>query len=400
MKNKKIVIIVIIVISTSLVAAIVTGVVYKKSKALEYKRYQRCVALYESKQYSQAIEPLNDFFDKYPESRYAMDVLYRLAQANQKTNDYANAEKAWQKLIDRPNLSQERKAEAHYEKGFCQENLGNINAAIESYKTVTRLHIVSEDYVPSAWYRLGILYEKEDSKADAVYAYKKLVENYPEHKYTQIAVDKLGSWNLEHFLNENTILYYVKSGDKIQTIARQHNSIPELIKKLNGLKSDMIGLGQTLRIPQVDFNIDIAFNEKILNLKHDGEIIKQYPICIGDKDHPTPKGVFKIINKLINPEWRSPDDGRIVPPNAPDNELGTRWMGIANEEVSRVTGYGIHGTIEPESIGKALSRGCVRMYNKDVEELFDLVKRGTKVSIRNEIESEGWYAPNFAKAEE
>ena len=396
MKNKTIAI---LAVSISIVAAIVAVVVYKRIRAQEYDQYQRCVALYESEQYPKAIELLNEFLEKYPENEYSADALYRLAKANQKTNDYANAEKAWKKLIDKPHLSQKRKAEAHYKKGLCQEDLGKIDAAIESYKAVTSLHIASKDYVPSAWYRLGRLYEEKDSKADAAYAYQKLVENYPEHKSTQTAAEKLGDWNLDHFLDENTIIYHVKSGDRIQTIARRYNTVPELIKKMNGLKSDMIRLGQTLRIPQeVDFNIEIGLKRKVLNLKHDGKIIKQYPVCVGDKDHPTPGGVFKIVNKLVNPEWRSPD-GRIVPPNAPDNELGTRWIGIANEEIRQIAGYGIHGTIEPESIGKACSRGCVRMYNKDVEELFDLVRRGTQVVIRDEIESEEWYVPNFAKAD-
>lgn len=390
----------ILIISILIVATIVGVVIYKRIEAKRYERYQRCVALHESGQYPKAIELLNDFLEDYPESEYATDALYRLADANQKTDDYANAEKAWKKLIEKPKLSSERKVEAYYKKGVCQEKLGTTDAAIESYEAVTNLHTESKDYVPSAWYHLGSLYESKSLKNDAAEAYRKLVENYPEHKSTGKAAEKLGDWNLDYFLDQHTVIYHVKSGDRIQTIAREHNTVPALIKKVNRLQSDMIRLGQTLRIPQeVDFNIEISLKRKVLNLKSNGKIIKQYPVCVGDEDHPTPRGAFKIVNKLVNPEWRSPD-GRIVPPNAPDNELGIRWMGIANEEVHQVAGYGIHGTIEPELIGEARSKGCVRMFNKDVEKLFDLVKRGTKVVIKDRVESEKWYAPNFAKTNE
>ena len=77
---------------------------------------------------------------------------------------------------------------------------------------------------------------------------------------------------------------------------------------------------------------------------------------------PTPKGDFTIINKAMNP--RGP--------------YGTRWMGLSKPHI------GIHGTNNPASIGKAVSHGCIRMMNKDVEELFDLVEIGTRVSIVKE----------------
>lgn len=393
MKTKTIAI---IGISVLVIAAIISTIVYKRAQNREYERYQRCVVLHETKKYPEAVELLNDFLKDYPKSQYANEVLYRLADANQNTDDYVNAEKAWKKLIQTTELSPELKVEAQFRKGLCQEKLGNTDEAIESYKTVTNLNTVSKDYVPSAWYRLGILYEKNDSKQDAVYAYKQLLENYPKHESVNSAAKKLGDWNLDYFLEQNTIIYHVKSGDRIQTIARRYNTVPELIKKINGLRSDMIRLGQTLRIPKVDFDIEVSLDGRVLKLKSDGKVIKQYPVGIGDRQHPTPKGTFKIVNKLVNPEWRSPE-GRIVPPNAPDNELGTRWMGIANRKIHQVAGYGIHGTIEPETIGKAESQGCVRMHNRDVEELFDLVKRGTEVVIKEEIEAEKWYIPNFSK---
>jgi len=385
----------ILVISILAVGGIAGFVIYKKLQNREYKRYQRCVALHESEQYSEAIDLLNEFLEDYSKSEYSEDALYRLATAYQSARDYDNAEKTWKRLIEKPEISSERKIEAHFNKGLCQEQLGKIDAAINSYKTVTSLrHTESGNYVASALYHLGKIYEDKSLKSDAADAYRQILQNYPQNEYAKTAAEKLGNWNLEYLLNKNTTIYYVKSGDNLETIARKHNSVPELIKKVNGLETSKISIGQTLRIPQVDFDIEVVLKERVLNLKHNGKIIKQYSICIGDKEHATPEGTFKIINKLVNPEWRSPE-GRIVPPNAPDNELGTRWMGIANEEVRQVAGYGIHGTVKPESIGKAESRGCIRMHNQDVEEIFDLVKHGTQVVIKDKLEEQEWYTPEF-----
>jgi lipoprotein-anchoring transpeptidase ErfK/SrfK len=69
--------------------------------------------------------------------------------------------------------------------------------------------------------------------------------------------------------------------------------------------------------------------------------------------------------------------GVVIPPG-PDNPVGTRWVGLSQK------GYGIHGTNEPGSIGKARSHGCIRMRNRDVEEFFTLVSVGDTVEIRSE----------------
>ena len=88
-------------------------------------------------------------------------------------------------------------------------------------------------------------------------------------------------------------------------------------------------------------------------------------------------GELIVEVKQENPDWYS--QGRRVPFGDPENVLGTRWMGF--EDSPGAMGYGIHGTDAPESIGKDESMGCVRMRNHEVEELFEVVPRGTVVSI-------------------
>jgi len=127
-----------------------------------------------------------------------------------------------------------------------------------------------------------------------------------------------------------------------------------------------------LKILTAKVSIIVDKSQNKLFLKINDEIFKAYP-CSTGKFSSTPTGKFKIVNKLIDPVWFKA--GAIVPPESPENILGTRWLGLD------LKGYGIHGTTQPETIGKQVTQGCIRMYNKDVEELFDIVPVGTEVII-------------------
>lgn len=111
-----------------------------------------------------------------------------------------------------------------------------------------------------------------------------------------------------------------------------------------------------------------------LYLFHQKGDVKEYPIAIGHKDTPTPTGSFQIMTKLLDPIWWPPGGGLPVYPGD-SNPLGSRWLGL------NLLGYGIHGNNNPHSIGTSITRGCIRMYNQDVEYLFSMVERGTRVEI-------------------
>jgi lipoprotein-anchoring transpeptidase ErfK/SrfK len=101
-------------------------------------------------------------------------------------------------------------------------------------------------------------------------------------------------------------------------------------------------------------------------------VVKTYLISTG-VNNGTPAGTFKIVNKLPNPTWFKA--GAVVPPGSADNVLGTRWLGF------NLAGYGIHGTVEPQNLGKSVTLGCVRLANADVEELYSIVPVGTTVTV-------------------
>lgn len=109
------------------------------------------------------------------------------------------------------------------------------------------------------------------------------------------------------------------------------------------------------------YSITINVNHHTLTLYHNGNVFKVYPVAVGKPSSPTPKGTFKIVNKAMNP----------------GGPFGARWLGLNAPNGD----YGIHGTNNPSSIGKDVSNGCIRMYNNNVIELYNLVQIGTTVKI-------------------
>ena len=198
--------------------------------------------------------------------------------------------------------------------------------------------------------------------------------------------DKLGAINVSLVLSPspmpgNKVMYLVKSGDFLGKIARNHGTTVELIQKSNSLANpNRIKKGDRLLVLQGKFSIEVSKQRNELVVKFDDKFFKRYSVATG-KYGKTPVGTFKVADKTPEPVWWSPD-GKEVPYGDPKNILGTRWMTLrATGKTPDARGYGIHGTWDENSIGSAASAGCVRMLNKDVEELFTLVPGGTKVVI-------------------
>jgi len=120
--------------------------------------------------------------------------------------------------------------------------------------------------------------------------------------------------------------------------------------------------------------IIVNLPSRTLELFSGDQLIKEYPVAIGLPSTPTPLGNFSIVYKEVNPNWYPPNKKGKMVPSGPANPLGYRWIGIWNN-------YGIHGTNAPWSIGTVVSNGCIRMYEQDVEELFEKVGYGTPVQI-------------------
>jgi hypothetical protein len=113
--------------------------------------------------------------------------------------------------------------------------------------------------------------------------------------------------------------------------------------------------------PEGDLRIVIRIYDRVLELYENGRIFKRYRIAVGKRATPTPIGEWNIVYK----GW------------SPEEIMGTRWLGL---DISWGS-YGIHGTNAPWSIGRFASQGCIRMSNRDSEELYEWVPIGTPVDI-------------------
>ncbi len=164
----------------------------------------------------------------------------------------------------------------------------------------------------------------------------------------------------------------VGKGDSLVLIAKRNHTTPEFITDANHLEHNMLHPGQTLRVLTGKVSLFASKSSNTLTLKINDEVVKIYSVATG-KGGCTPVGDFKIINRIVNPPWHH--EGKVIAYGDPANILGTRWMGFDKK------GYGIHGTADPDSVGKQASAGCLRMRNEEVEELFKIVPVGTMINI-------------------
>jgi len=179
--------------------------------------------------------------------------------------------------------------------------------------------------------------------------------------------------------------YTVQPGDSLSRIALRLNTSVGALQRLNGLDptNPVIYPGNVLYALNVDWGVRVVKSRYVLLLLNGKELYRLYHIGVG-RENKTPVGTFTISSKVIHPAWTP--SGRSFPFGHPENPLGTHWLGLSPAEGTEPTlsGYGIHGTWEPDSIGGAASEGCVRMLNEQVGELFDFIPepgRGPAVRV-------------------
>jgi lipoprotein-anchoring transpeptidase ErfK/SrfK len=221
---------------------------------------------------------------------------------------------------------------------------------------------------------------KMDESGDPVSAraaYQKLISEYPNSREVMDWQKKFEDLNIRLLfspvITSKSIEYEIKPGDSLDKIAREYKTTIELIMKSNNLSGENIFPGKKIKVWTAPFSIVVDKSQNTLILKSNEEVIKTYIVATG-LNNSSPVGTFKIIEKIVNPPWYKPGGG-MIPAGNPQNILGTRWMGLDKE------GYGIHGTTEPQSLGKQATAGCVRMLNAEVEQLFSIVPKGTEVTI-------------------
>ncbi|NEY82366.1 L,D-transpeptidase family protein [Bacillus sp. 3H-10] len=164
------------------------------------------------------------------------------------------------------------------------------------------------------------------------------------------------------------MIHIVKNGETLSSISKNYRrSISQLLAANPQLVPPfLIYPGQRLQIPglpdpqSIEYQIIVSLNNRTLTLLKNGIPFKTYPVGIGKILTKTPIGDYVIVNRQPHP----------------GGPYGAMWLSLSR------AGYGIHGTNNPASIGKMVSKGCIRMYNKDVLQLAKFVPNGTRVMIQ------------------
>jgi len=136
---------------------------------------------------------------------------------------------------------------------------------------------------------------------------------------------------------------------------------------------------QPVQPPQLPLRLEIKLSRRRVTVYRGKTPIKTYAIAVGRPGWETPKGTYKVRQMFRNPTWVHPlKKGISIPGGDPENPLGRYWIGFWTDGKNWI---GFHGTPNPKSVGTAASHGCIRMYNQDIEELFQKVSLGTEVKV-------------------
>jgi lipoprotein-anchoring transpeptidase ErfK/SrfK len=128
-----------------------------------------------------------------------------------------------------------------------------------------------------------------------------------------------------------------------------------------------------------DIRVVIDLSDRLVHTYDDADQLRHsFPIAVGKAGWETPVGEFSILEKRINPSWQHPITHEIVPPG-PNNPLGSHWIAFWTNGRNKI---GFHGTNDAGLIGQAVSHGCVRMRNDEIQILYELVNIGTTVIVQ------------------
>ena len=129
-------------------------------------------------------------------------------------------------------------------------------------------------------------------------------------------------------------------------------------------------------------------------LLEDGTLLHAFQVAVGMPGWETPTGEFKVLQKIDKPVWVHPVTGQRVEEQGPGNPLGSHWIAFHRDCLGRdahdgeawitnkgCTTTGFHGTPHRWTVGRAVSHGCVRLYNEDVRALYRQVSLGTQVTV-------------------
>ncbi len=288
------------------------------------------------------------------------DAGYRLGYAARMVRDEAKAESAWREAAEK-----------------YPDQIGGRFSALALADTWYARYAAERPQV-SFWDDIQLLYSRVIGFDDAPFLpaevrnrIKANLTNLNESLFFGSAPTKLARY------------HKVESGELLGSIANRYRVDYESIARINGINPNRIRVGMDLKLVVGEVAIIVRKNTAdpdktpTVSWYLDGRWAREYPACIGE-GLKTPAGTYELISKEKDPSWTNPANGQLLPHDHPENILGSRWMAMKGMNTQ---GLGIHGTTVDDSIPGYSSAGCVRLLDRDVEELFSFARIGSKVTI-------------------
>ena len=172
--------------------------------------------------------------------------------------------------------------------------------------------------------------------------------------------------------------YEVKPGDELRVIGNEHKVPWEILQQINSIsRPELLKAGNMIKLIHGPFNVRVYRSTFTMDLYLQRTFIRSIPVGLGQEGRETPTGLWRVKQggKLIKPPWSDPETGKLLHYGDPGYALGSRWIaleGIKGNAKDR-SGFGIHGTTEPETIGTKSSKGCIRLHNGDVIFIYNLL---------------------------
>jgi lipoprotein-anchoring transpeptidase ErfK/SrfK len=169
----------------------------------------------------------------------------------------------------------------------------------------------------------------------------------------------------------------------LELLSEKFHTTPDFLKKLN--PQARFAAGETIRVPNVRTRAVVSKGNSSLTVERGGDVLFFAPVTSGSEHDPLPIGDWKVQGVAKNPTFNynpdlfwdaDPEHSKAKIPAGPNNPVGSVWIDISKEH------YGLHGTPEPQTIGRTESHGCVRLTNWDALTVASLVKPGTPVLFR------------------
>jgi lipoprotein-anchoring transpeptidase ErfK/SrfK len=175
--------------------------------------------------------------------------------------------------------------------------------------------------------------------------------------------------------------YMVRSGDRLAAIGDKYKVPYEILMEVNNISDPRtLQAGATIKVVKGPFHAKVYRSTFTMDLYLQNTYVRTYSVGLGKPGNETPTGLWRVRpgGKAYATSWRDPDSGIVYQPEDPDYPLGSRWIaldGLSGEAKGR-DGFGIHGTKQPDQIGTAGSRGCIRMFNGEVIQVYNMLVEG------------------------